>query len=68
MSCCFGFGCSVQAHAAAAKKEVEFWKQQLDHAVDEKKSLLERYTRVGDSSRGTAMAVNQLSDQQFQPT
>lgn len=35
-----------QAQAAAAKKEVSFWKDQLDHAVNEKNSLLERYTSL----------------------
>jgi hypothetical protein len=36
----------MQAAAERARKEVLFWKDQLDHAVNEKKDLLERYTEL----------------------
>jgi hypothetical protein len=36
----------VQAAAERCRKEVLFWKDQLDHAVNEKKDLLERYTEL----------------------
>eukprot|EP00879_Flechtneria_rotunda_P008194 GHRR01008584.1.p2 GENE.GHRR01008584.1~~GHRR01008584.1.p2 ORF type:complete len:370 (+),score=167.55 GHRR01008584.1:2867-3976(+) len=44
----FGGGKRKEAEAAAdrARKEVQFWKDQLDHAVDEKNALLERYTEL----------------------
>lgn len=39
------FSC-LQAAAERSRKEVLFWKDQLDHAVNEKKDLLERYTEL----------------------
>eukprot|EP00878_Enallax_costatus_P017295 GHUV01018163.1.p1 GENE.GHUV01018163.1~~GHUV01018163.1.p1 ORF type:complete len:166 (+),score=54.65 GHUV01018163.1:168-665(+) len=36
----------AEAAAERARKEVLFWKDQLDHAVDEKTLLLEKYTEV----------------------
>ncbi|WIA20378.1 hypothetical protein OEZ85_004800 [Tetradesmus obliquus] len=36
----------AEAAAERSRKEVLFWKDQLDHAVNEKKDLLERYTEL----------------------
>lgn len=35
-----------QAVADRARQEVQFWKNQLDHAVEEKNALLDRYTAL----------------------
>jgi len=36
----------LQAVAERARQEVSFWKNQLDHAVEEKNALLDRYTAL----------------------
>lgn len=51
----------VQAAAERARKEVLFWKDQLDHAVNEKKSLLERYTELYRHSFELEQAVVSLN-------
>lgn len=37
---------SLQTVAERARQEVTFWKNQLDHAVEEKNALLDRYTAL----------------------
>lgn len=55
-ACCY---CS-QAAADRARKEVLFWKDQLDHAVDEKNALLERYTELYRHTFALEHAVSSL--------
>lgn len=53
--------CPAQAAAERARKEVLFWKDQLDHAVNEKNSLLERYTDLYRHSFQLEQAVVSLN-------
>lgn len=50
-----------QAAAERARKEVLFWKDQLDHAVNEKNSLLDRYTELYRHSFQLEQAVVTLN-------
>jgi hypothetical protein len=53
----------LQAAAERCRKEVLFWKDQLDHAVNEKKDLLERYTELYRHSYSLEHAYTTLASE-----